>query len=434
MKARRSAPAALLLAFAIIGIGYSQPVSVWHWETPPARVAAIDSLFKQFEADTGIKAEQVPINFGDYQTKLLAAMAANRLPDIVFVNPPQLPLLLEHDAIVPLDGVFTQLNSLYEFPEALTTPFQLKGAQYGIPVFGVFWPLTYRADLYEQAGLEPPTTWAELRHAAEELTIDDNGDGVPEVYGFCLPVSSNGNYGSQVVWAFLRQNRGDIVQTVAGKQEIVFDSPENVETYRYLADLAQFSPPGRENLDWGATELLIKSGKCANVMYNGAWIRELSENDPDLLAKYAMKSMPIPEGGQQAHTGYPRGLVVTQAGSRNMDHVQKFLSWLYQPEHHAALLMMEPGLFMPVDRATATSDAFLDAPVIAENRSLVSVQASIADSVSIIGFTGGTPAPSASQIESSFTLGKVLQKIVLEGMSPEDAVAWGAEQYRAIIR
>jgi hypothetical protein len=53
--------------------------------------------------------------------------------------------------------------------------------------------------------------------------------------------------------------------------------------------------------------------------------------------------------------------------------------------------------------------------------------------VQVIGFTGTESALHASQIENSFTLGKVLQKIVLEGMSPQQAVAWGAEQYQVII-
>ncbi len=434
MNRRLSVLTITITILASTAMGLSQPVTIWHWETPPARVAALDALLEKFAADTGLSAEQVPTNFGDYQTKILAALAANQLPEILMVNPPQVPLLLERDAIIPLDDLAADLDAQYGIPAALSAPYQIAGTQYGIPVLGVFWPLTYRADLYEAAGLEPPDTWDELRHAAEALTIDENGDGNPEVYGVCLPVSSNGNYGSQVVWAFLRSNGGDIVEVVDGQQNIVFDSPETVETYRYLADLAQFSPPGKENFDWGATELLIKSGKCANVMYNGAWMRELAENDPELLAKYAMKPMPVPEGGQAAHTGYPRALVVTRAAEQNMDSVMAFLSWLYQPENHAALLMMEPGLFMPVTRATAESDAFLSAPVIAENQRLVSAQASIADSVSIIGFTGATPAPSASQLESSFTLGKVLQRIVLEGMSPEDAVTWGADQYRDIIR
>lgn len=434
MKASARRLIGTLGLLTVLALGYGQPVTVWHWETPPARVSTLDALFEQFATDTGVEAEQVPTNFGDYQTKILAALSANQLPEILFVNPPQVPLLLEQDAIVPLDELFAELDAQYSFPEALSAPYRIDGAQYGIPVFGVFWPLTYRADLYEAAGLQPPETWAELRTAAEELTIDENGDGTPEVYGMCLPVSSNGNYGSQVVWSFLRSNGGDIVDVVDGQQEIVFDSPETVRTYEYLADLAQFSPPGMANMDWGATELLIKSGRCANVMYNGAWMRELAENDPELLESYAMKPMPAPEGEDPAHTGYPRALVVTRAAEDNMANVEAFLEWLYMPENHASLLMMEPGLFMPVTQATAESDAFLEAPVIAENQKLVSTQAGIADSVNIIGFTGETPAPSASQLESSFTLGKVLQQIVLEGMTPEEAVAWGADQYRDIVR
>jgi multiple sugar transport system substrate-binding protein len=432
MKLRKIA--VTITAMLMISIATAQTITLWHWETPPARVSALEVVLERYQQETGVRVEQVPINFPDYQTRILASIAANRLPELLLVNPPQVPLLLEHNAIVPVDELFTQFDASYEFPAAVAAPYRVEGNQYALPIFGVYWPLTYRADLYEEAGLAPPETWEDLREAAERLTIDTNGDGTPDIYGMCLPVSSNGNYGSQVVWSFVRSNGGDIVQVRDGVQEIVFDSPENVETFRYLADLAQFSPPGRENMDWGATELLIKSGRCANVMYNGAWMRELAENDPDLLAKYAMKEMPRASGGQVAHTGYPRAVVVTRQAERNLDAVVSFLEWLYQPENHAELLLMEPGLFMPVTAATANSDAFLDAPVIRENRELVAAQASIADSIWIIGFTGEEPAPHASQIESSFMLGRVLQRIVLEGHTPEDAVAWGARQYRDIIR
>jgi hypothetical protein len=57
----------------------------------------------------------------------------------------------------------------------------------------------------------------------------------------------------------------------------------------------------------------------------------------------------------------------------------------------------------------------------------------VGQTLQVIGFTGPEPAPHASQIESSFTLAKVLQKIVIEGLSPEDAVAWGEQQYLDII-
>jgi len=407
------------------------PITIWHWETPPARVEGMQALFERYEAETGVQVEQVPVNFPDYQTKILSGIATGQLPDIIFINPPQLPLLLENEAIVAVDEVFHSLNEQFTIPAALSSPYNVNGTQYGIPIFGVYWPMTYRVDLYEEAGLSAPETWDETLSAAEQLMVDENGDGVTDVYGFCLPVSSNGNYGSQVVWSFLRSNGGDIVEVVDGEEVIVFNSPENIETYTFLAQLAEYSPPGNENLDWGATELLIKSGRCATVMYNGAWIRELAANDPDLLAKYAMAPMPHPEGKESRHTGYPRAITVTS--SADLEAVSAFLEWLYKPENHADLLNIEAGLFMPVTEATAQSDAFLEHPIVAEVADLVTVQAQVGSTVDIIGFTGSAGAPHASEIESSFTLGKVLQRIVLEGESVEDAVAWGAAQYQDII-
>jgi multiple sugar transport system substrate-binding protein len=413
----------------------SKPVTLtlWHWETPPARVKGMEKLFARFKTETGISVEQVPINFPDYQTKLFAAMSTNTLPDFVFINPPSLPLLLQSKAIISAEDLFKRLDNKFKFASAMSAPYRVNGVQYAIPVFGLFWPLTYRADLYKNAGLKPPETWTDLRAAAEKLTLDTNGDGVPDVYGMCLPVSSNGNYGSQVVWAFLRSNKGDVVQVEKGKETIVFNSPQNIKTYAFLSDLAKFSPPGKENLDWAATELLIKSGKCATVMYTAAWIGELSQNNPDLLAKYSMTHMPVADGGQVVHTGYPRALALTTTARQHMDAVTKFLEWFYEPKNNAEFLYVEPVLFVPVTEATAKSDAFLSLPLIAANQRFVTALTDAGKTVQVIGFTGTESAPHASQIENSFTLGKVLQKIVLEGMSPQQAVAWGAEQYQVII-
>jgi len=68
-----------------------------------------------------------------------------------------------------------------------------------------------------------------------------------------------------------------------------------------------------------------------------------------------------------------------------------------------------------------------------QSRNLVEEQARVGQTLQVIGFTGEEPASHASQIESSFTLAKVLQQIVFEGMSPEDAVAWGEQQYLDFI-
>jgi len=408
-------------------------ISLWHWETPPHRVEALQTWLDRYEAESGITVEQVPINFPDYQTKILAAIATDTLPEMILINPPHLPLMVSEEAILPVDDLFKELHGQYEFFEAAVNIYNMDGVQYGIPIYGVYWPLVYRPDLLEEAGLDVPKTWDEFLTVTRELTQDTDGDGVADVYGFCMPVSANGNYGSQMVWSFLRSGGGDVVKVIDGEETIVFNSPETIRTYEYLAQLAEFAPPGADNADWGSTELLIKAGKCATVMFTGSWLGELHESDPDLAAKYRMTDMPWPADGTNIHTGYPRALVLTKSASDHVEEVEAFVRWLYEPANHAEMLMIEPALLMPVDVATAESDAFWSYPMNKQYRNLVEEQARVGQTLQVIGFTGADPAPHASQIESSFTLAKVLQKIVYEGMSPEDAVAWGEQQYLDII-
>lgn len=413
----------------------AEPVTLtfWHWETPPHRVEALQIWLDRYEAETGVTVEQVPINFPDYQTKILAAIAADTLPDMMLINPPHLPLIESAGAILPIDDIFADLHEQYEFFEAGVDIYNMGGVQWGIPIYGVYWPMIYRPDLLEEAGLDTPRTWDEFLTVTRELTTDTDGDGVVDQYGFCMPVSANGNYGSQMVWSFLRSGGGDVVSVSDGVETIVFNSPENVRTYGYLAQLAAFAPPGADNADWGSTELLIKAGKCGTVMFTGSWLGELDANDPDLAAKYRMTDMPWPEDGTNIHTGYPRALVMTTTAEANLNQVEAFVRWLYEPANHAEMLMAEPALLMPVDKATAESDAFWSYPMNNQYRNLVEEQARVGQTLQVIGFTGAEPAPNASQIETSFTLAKVLQQIVFEGLSPEEAVAWGEQQYLDII-
>lgn len=413
----------------------AEPVTLtlWHWETPPHRVEGLQVWLDRYQEETGVTVEQVPINFPDYQTKMLSAMSTNTLPDTILINPPHLPLLESADAILPVNDLYQELNEQYDFFDTAAAIYNMDGTQYGIPIYGVYWPLVYRTDLFDSAGLDVPQTWEEFVTATRELTQDTDDDGVTDIYGFCMPISANGNYGSQMVWSFLRSAGGNVVEVENGTEEIVFNSPETVRTYEYLAELAEYAPPGADNADWGSTELLIKSGKCAMVMFTGSWLGELHESDPELASKYAMSDMPWPEDGENIHTGYPRALVITGTAEENMAAVEEFVRWLYQPENHAEMLMIEPALLMPVDEATAESDSFWSYPMNSEYRNLVEKQAEVGQTLQVIGFTGEEPAPHASQLESSFTLAKVLQRIVFEEMSADEAVEWGEQQYREII-
>lgn len=59
----------------------------------------------------------------------------------------------------------------------------------GQPINNIVWSaqaqlLHIRKDLFEKHNVKVPTTLEELEAAAKQLTIDENGDGKPDIYGF----------------------------------------------------------------------------------------------------------------------------------------------------------------------------------------------------------------------------------------------------------
>lgn len=406
-------------------------LTMWHWETPPHRVKVHESLNAEFKKDTGITLKQVPINFPEYQQRMLAAIAARDLPDMIQVNPPTFMTLFAHQAIVPVTDVFREIHGRVKFFEATYRDYTHGNEHWGIPVFGVVWPLLYREDLYRSIGLpEGPRTWDEVLRGAKEFTRDG-------MFGMGLPVSTNGNYGSQTVWGFLRTNGGAIVDCAGGAEKIAFDSPRTVETYKFLADLAKYSPPGKENWAWAEGELMVKTGKVATTVFTGSWVREADAKSPELAAKY--RFAPIPGATREArtlNTGYPRNITVTRAAQDKgrMEPVKTWLNWLTQPDHHAAYLFMEPGLFMPMSEASAQSKVWTDHPINRKYPLLIRAQAAAMSTISTIGFENGCRSAKAGAYEGSFLLAGVLQKIVINKMAVQEAVAWGHGEYEKILR
>ncbi|MEW6046741.1 MAG: sugar ABC transporter substrate-binding protein [Bacillota bacterium] len=429
---------AVVSGFLLSGAAAAQEVvlTMWHWETPPHRVRAQEALLQEFYEQTGIRVRQEPINFPDYQRKILSAIAANQLPEMIQVNPPQLMTLLSHRALLPVDELLERLNQAYGFPAPFIEQYRVDGHQYGIPVFGIVWPVQWRKDMLSEVGFaNPPSTWDELLTFASKATLDRNNDGRIDIYGFGLPVSRNGNYGSQVVWGFLRSNGGDVVDATGPKDRIIFNSPETVETYRFLANLARYTAPGAENMDWGMGELMLKSGQAAAMVYTGGFLSELDRTNPSLAAQFVTTQLPLSPKGRRVHTGYVRAITVTTAARSpaKQEALRRFLEWLYAPENYARYMMMEPILYVPVTTSVAAEGSpFWKHLLIGKYRQTVETQIAALKASEVIGFTKGH-SKNAGALEGAFLLGEVLQKIVIDGWTPEQAIAWGHQRYEEIV-
>jgi carbohydrate ABC transporter substrate-binding protein, CUT1 family (TC 3.A.1.1.-) len=88
---------------------------------------------------------------------------------------------------------------------------KLDGHLWSIPLSTSNLAIFYRPTLFEAAGIkEPPKTWEELRQVAKKLTIDKNGDKLPEQYGILLPLGK-GEWTVFSWFPFLLSAAGEIV-------------------------------------------------------------------------------------------------------------------------------------------------------------------------------------------------------------------------------
>jgi len=141
---------------------------------------------------------------------------------------------------------------------------QWKGQIIGIPFGAYFVMLHYRTDLFEAAGLQPPTTFDEWKADAEALTKDG-------MYGVAL----NNQRGSAVGQAFFEYIFGmggkPFESMYPGSPDVyadmtpLLDSPEAIATVQLFVDMLKYEPLGAENLAWDERAALFSTGQIAMV-------------------------------------------------------------------------------------------------------------------------------------------------------------------------
>ncbi|TDC77818.1 ABC transporter substrate-binding protein [Streptomyces hainanensis] len=166
--------AALLLASCGIGGGASgngngpTVVTYWSW------ISGSEELVDRFNAthdDVRVVLERVPAGTGGGYSKMFNAVRAGRAPDVVTVEYPQLPGFVTQNVVRPLEPL--GLDELEpEFPAWAWQQTELGGQLAALPLNIGPTVLFYRADLFEEYGLEPPTTWDAYRATAERLRAE----------------------------------------------------------------------------------------------------------------------------------------------------------------------------------------------------------------------------------------------------------------------
>ncbi|CAM5777046.1 sugar ABC transporter substrate-binding protein [Labrys miyagiensis] len=223
----------------------------------------------EFEKLTGAKINVIAVPFSDLYQKVLTdwASGTNSVDAAVFA--PQ--WMVDYVAGGYLEDIGDRVakdkniewNDIAPFFRDFSSSYG--GKTYLVPLDGDFHMLYYRTDIFEKAGLKPPTTWDEYLEDAKKLNgMEVDGQ---KVYGSCIAKKRN----AQSYWfvtdvvSSMTQSKGTAQGTFFNTKDMtpLVDNEAFRKALAFLKESSKYGPPDELNMDVSDTRPLFTSGKCA---------------------------------------------------------------------------------------------------------------------------------------------------------------------------
>ncbi|HWS50102.1 MAG TPA: sugar ABC transporter substrate-binding protein [Microbacterium sp.] len=305
---KRILPAVALAAVATLGLtacaggsapaegggtdGEGKELSVWIMKgTNPDATAFYDAVSEAFEEETGATVKIEEVQWADAHDRFVTAIAGGTTPDIAETGTTWTAEFADAGALEPVGSYVDGEKGLRDdLVEGLEVAGTYDDELYGMPWYAGVRSIIYRADVFEELGLEAPKTWDDIIAAGEAIKA-----AKPEMLAFPVP----GDAEFQVypwVWG-----AGGEVATLDGETwTSELDSEESQAGIEFYTDLAVehgFSSAGATT--WKETDLrdAFTQGNVA-MMISGSWTpKSLVEANPELEGKLGAAVIPGQDGG-----------------------------------------------------------------------------------------------------------------------------------------
>lgn len=250
----------------LISSAASAQLTLWTTEEQPERLEVQRNIASSFEEQTGTSVEVIPVTENQMGERVTAAFAAGELPDLIY-HPLNYTLSWASAGILDPFTATEAIEALGPdtFFEGALSLVEVEDGYAAVPVDGWTQLLVYRQDLFEEAGLEPPTSYEAIRAAIQAL------HSPPEMHGFIAATDPSETYMMQVFEHIALANG---VSLVNDEGNIALDTGALVETLNFYKELVEASPPG--NLFWQQSRELYFAGNAAMIVWSPFILDELA--------------------------------------------------------------------------------------------------------------------------------------------------------------
>ena len=322
-------------------------ISVWHpWGgTQKEKFERVVKLFEQSHPGIRVRVVFTPNDLSNNQ-KFFTSVAANKPPDVCFVDGPQVSEWAQQGALQPLDGLVKREK--------------IKSTDYFPPCWAQnvyddrVWAMTYCADpnfafvwnkaMFRDAGLDPdrpPRSIEELDRYADKLTRRNAHGDIIQIG--IIPWAQYGSANSIFTWGWAFG--GDFYDYK--NRRIIADKTQAVQALQWMIGYAKkYDIRKVASLQQGfgtAEQNPLYVGKLAMQCLHISGIEEIKQYAPNL--DYGISYIPAPANGEQ-HSSWVGGwCLALPRGSRHPKEGWEFIRWMCADEEGTNKAAHAQGLF-----------------------------------------------------------------------------------------
>jgi len=288
----------------------------------------------------------------EYWVKIPPAFASGTAPDIIYNTVTEttstfaeLGMYLDLDDYIATSDVI----NLEDFEPGIWSTAVWNGGTWVIPYAWSDLGITYNTAMFDAAGVAYPEagwTWDEFLATAKAMTLDTDGDGVIDQWGFAM---SNWPYTG--LFPFIMANGGEILS--ADKSEVLVDSSEGMEAIEFYLGLVHTEKVAPTAVDLGENPNPFATGVVAMELTRSFAPYQYGQINPDLA--FGVTSIPAKAERINYFEGSGFGI---NSKSEHPDEAWQVLEFLASPEHQLDMAQLQ--IFFPVRTSTLSEVDYTD--------------------------------------------------------------------------
>lgn len=401
----------LMLSLGTVPALASEKVEITFWK----------QLFEEFDQDWTTKmveefnaqSDKIHVNLefvdqGALEERMTAARAAGTAPDVYMVNYSNLATDVRKGYNLPTEGLIPKeaYGDLYEnVLEMITVDGQVYGYPHLLEPAAVMY---YRKDLLKAAGFEnPPKTWQEHIDMAKALTTGD-------VFGTTMTMDWS-------MWGWEHTAMGHWPLAEDWSRADIKDLAPLLAYIKQLYDDESAPAQALEHYNNSAT--LVANDSVA-ITFSGSWgIGALRNDWPEMVDKIGVAAVPTADGSpfQSTMGGWTYQI---DAKSQHPEAAAEFITWLLADDPARPAAFFEAARFSKYTVRKSVDKWLVENTRASEDEWLQTVARDI--------IPYGIKEPSYPWDVSAFLLA-AMNEVVINGVSPEDALATAENEINAFI-